>query len=507
MSEKKVHPDTNFSGPQSESSSDTGKVSVGAKYITTTLPYVNADPHIGFGLEVVQADTLARYWRLMGHEVFFNTGTDEHGQKIAEKADESGQSRQDYVDHYAGQFNKLKEALNLSYDKFIRTTDEGHKAAAQVIWQKCLDNGDIYKKKYSGLYCVGDEMFLRDSDLVDGKCPNHPNMEPIEIEEENYFFALSKYQSYLEEYLSGDTIIPEWQKAWALDFVKKGLEDFSISREKSRLDWGVPVPGDENQVMYVWFDALTNYISTLGWPDDSEGDFKKFWADGITLQLAGKDQVRFQSIMWQAMLKSAGVPATDQVFYHGFITSGGQKMSKSLGNVISPYELVDRYGTDATRYILLRHVHPFDDSDLTWERMDEWYTANLVNGLGNLTARIMKMAETYLSEPVDLPGGVEVNPDVNIFMDRLEFQSAMDAIWERIGHNDALITMTEPFRNIKSDDLGTKTDALETIQKLAKELFFIAAELEPLMPETSKIIKEAVLTNKKPYNLFKRLDA
>ncbi len=249
-----------------------------ARYITTTLPYVNADPHVGFAYEVVAADALARYWRLCGHEVFFNTGTDEHGQKIAGKADEAGQERQAYVDHYAGEFQKLKEALDLSYDRFIRTTDSEHKAAAQAIWKRCADAGDIYKKKYKGLYCVGDEMFLRDSDLVDGRCPNHPNMEPVEIEEENYFFALSKYQSYLEEYLSDPVvIIPEWQRAWALEFVKAGLEDFSISRERSRLDWGVPVPGDENQVMYVWFDALTNYISTLGWPDDEKGVFNTFW--------------------------------------------------------------------------------------------------------------------------------------------------------------------------------------------------------------------------------------
>ena len=472
------------------------------KYLTTTLPYVNSDPHVGFALEMVQADTLARYWRLMGHEVFFNTGTDEHGQKIAEKADGEGKDRQAYVDHYAGEFNKLKEALNLSYDKFIRTTDEDHKAAAQAIWQKCAEAGDIYKKKYRGLYCVGCEVFLRESDLVDGKCPNHPTLEPKEIEEENYFFALSNYQDYLEEYLSQPGVIePAWRREEALKFVRGGLEDFSISREKERLDWGVPVPDDSDQVMYVWFDALTNYISTLGWPDDSEGKFKKFWVEGESMQMAGKDQVRFQSIMWQAMLKSAGVPATDKIFYHGFITSGGQKMSKSIGNVISPYELVERYGPDATRYLLLRHVHPVDDSDITWEKMDEWYTANLVNGLGNLTARVMKMAETHLDGPIERPQTDGFDAQYLKALDAFNFQEACDFVWKKVGKLDERITTEEPFKLIKED----KEKAQQIIKELAHDLYMIGRMLHPLMPEASVTIKEAVLANKKPDNLFDRL--
>lgn len=473
-----------------------------AKYITTTLPYVNADPHIGFGLEMVQADTLARYWRLMGEDVFFTTGTDEHGQKIAEKADQKGESRQAYVDHYAGEFNRLKEALNLSYDNFIRTTDESHKAAAGHIWKLCAEKGDIYKKKYKGLYCVGCESFKVASDLVDGKCPDHLK-EPEEVEEENYFFKLSNYQTYLEEYLSKEGVIePEWRRKEALNFVKNGLEDFSISREVSRMDWGIPVPGDETQVMYVWFDALTNYISTLGWPEDIEGNFNKYWSEGETLQLAGKDQVRFQSIMWQAMLKSAGVVATDKVFYHGFINSGGQKMSKSLGNVISPYELVGRYGTDATRYILLRHVHPVDDSDLTWEKMDEYYTANLVNGLGNLTARIMKMAETHLEGPIDRPEVSDFAEGYTEALDRYDFMTACDIVWSKVQAMDEKITETEPFRLVKTD----KEAAVIIIKELVHDLYIIGRMLFPIMPEANVIIKEAVLANKKPDNLFNRLE-
>jgi methionyl-tRNA synthetase len=469
-----------------------------ARYITTTLPYVNADPHVGFALELVQADALARYWRLMAKEndgeVFFNTGTDEHGQKIADKAKEAGQDVKEYVDHYAGEFQNLKEALNISYDAFIRTTDEKHIKAAQEIWKRCAAKGDIYKKKYKGLYCVGCEMFLRDSDMVDGKCPNHPNQVPQEVEEENYFFALSKYQDKLLKYLEqDDVIVPEWRREEAIKFVEGGLEDFSISREKARLSWGIPVPDDDDQIFYVWFDALTNYISTLDWPDGE--NFKKFWEDGETLQMAGKDQIRFQSIMWQAMLMSADVKPTDRVLYHGFINSGGQKMSKSLGNVISPYDLVARYGTDATRYILLRHVHPFDDSDVTFERMDEWYTANLVNGLGNLVARILKMSETY---------GVQYNNETkeNIYLENFQFQQATDKIWAEVQVLDEFIQKEQPFKKIKTDEGSAKKDVFFLLSQLS----LIATHLQPFMPETSKIIQEAVKANKKPENLFKRLE-
>ncbi len=470
-----------------------------AKYISTTLPYVNAEPHIGFALEIVQADTLARYYRLMGHEVFFNTGTDEHGQKVAQKADAEGKDRQAYVDYYASTFSTLKDGLNLSYDNFIRTTDAGHKAAAQAIWQRCLEKCDIYKKTFKGLYCVGDEMFLRESDLVDGRCPNHPTMEPVELEEENYFFRLSNYEdALLELYAKESSITPEWQRQWAIDFVKGGLEDLSISRQKSRMDWGVPVPGDDDHVMYVWFDALTNYISTLGWPEE-EGQFKKFWHEGETLQLAGKDQVRFQSIIWQAMLFSADIKPTDTIYYHGFINSGGQKMSKSIGNVISPSEMVARYGTDATRYILLRHVHPFDDSDLTWEKMDEYYTANLVNGLGNLTARIMKMAESHL-EPEDFP---LLDPTTLDVPDMISFQPAMDHIWSLVQALDEKITKTEPFKLIKTNEAEAKI----IIGELRADLLHIGRLLLPSMPETSTLIRAAVRANKKPDNLFTRLES
>lgn len=467
------------------------------RYLTTTLPYVNDRPHIGHALEFVQADTLARYWRLMGHEVFFNTGTDEHGQKIAQKADELGEDRQAYVDRFAATFNDLKEGLNLSYDAFIRTTDAKHKKAAQEIWRRCDAKGDIYKKKYTGLYCVGCELFYNESELDENKCCLIHNKPAEAVEEENYFFRLSNYQDKLIELLSDTTrTLPDWQRAWALSFVQGGLDDISISRQKSRMDWGIEVPGDADHVIYVWFDALTNYISTLDWPNE-EGNFKKFWLDGDTTQLAGKDQVRFQSIIFQAMLMSADIPATDRIVYHGFINSGGQKMSKSLGNTISPYDMITKYGTDATRYILLRHVHPTDDSDLTWEKMDEYYTANLVNGLGNLVARVMKMAETHL-EPEDFP---LLDPTTLDAPEMLNFQTAMDHVWSLIQQADAVITETEPFKLIKSDSEQAKT----IIANLRADLLHIGRLLLPSMPETSATIRAAVRANKKPPNLFQRL--
>ncbi len=474
-----------------------------ARYITTTLPYVNADPHVGNALEFVQADAWARARRLDGDEVFFNIGTDEHGQKIYEAAVKAGQDVQEYVDHYAGEFRNLVEALDLSIDAFIRTTDEHHVTAAQEMWRRCDAAGDIYKKEFEGLYCVGCEAYKTAKDLENGHCVLHPSLEPQIISEENYFFRFSKYQDRLLEYLSrSDVIIPDWRRQEAIDFVKGGLEDFSVSREKERLTWGIPVPGDDNQVMYVWFDALTNYISTLGWPEDTEGKFKKFWEDGHVLQMAGKDQVRFQSLMWQAMLYSAQVKNSDQIFYHGFINSGGQRMSKSLGNVISPYDLVTKYGTDGTRYLLLHHVHPFEDSDMTWEKLDEWYNAGLANGLGNLVSRVMKMAEQYLDVPVTVPEREDFS-EYFALLDAYQFNDAIDFVWKEITEADLKIQETQPFKVVKDDPEKGKA----IIRELAVKVYRIGRLLNPLMPATSKLVKEAVKANKKPENLFARKEA
>ncbi len=465
-------------------------------YLTTTLPYVNADPHIGFALEIVHADIVARYNALAGRDVFFNTGTDEHGMKIHRKSEEMGKETKNYVDEYAGKFKSLKEKLNLHPElHFIRTTDATHKAAAQELWKQCEKNGDIYKKKYKGLYCVGDEAFMKESDLTNGTCPNHPNLPLVEIEEENYFFRLSAYQEKLLVYLQQDgVIVPEWRRLEAVQFVERGLEDFSISRVKEKMPWGIAVPGDESQVMYVWFDALTNYISTLGWPDGD--DFEKYWNGGEVIQMAGKDQVRFQSIMWQAMLMSARIKNTDKIVYHGFITSGGKKMSKSLGNVIDPYAIVEQYGVDALRFFLARHIHPFEDSDFTMERFKEAYNADLANGLGNLTARILRLSEQYLGDYQS----ENLERENDEALSEFNPQGALEKIWSRIKTLDQKITTTEPFKVVKSDLERGK----QLIEEMRVELAMIARQLAPFLPETSHIIGDSVRANKKPENMFLR---
>lgn len=468
-------------------------------YLTTTLPYVNADPHIGFALEIVQADAIARTQRLLGKEVFFNTGADEHGQKIWDNAQKQGKDVQEYIDGYAQSLQKLKDVLNLSYTTFIRTTNSDHKAAAQELWRRCEQAGDIYKKKYKGLYCVGCEKFITEKDLIDGECPHHRGQKPQELEEENYFFRLSNYTDALRKYVSQPgVIIPESRQKEALQFIDNGLEDFSISREKARMSWGVPVPGDDTQVMYVWFDALTNYISTLGWPNDLNGDFNKFWEEGETMQVAGKDQIRFQSIMWQAMLMSAGLSTTDTIFYHGFMTNNGQKMSKSMGNVVSPVDIVNEYGTDALRYYLLREVTPFEDGDFTEEKFKEAYNANLANGLGNLTSRIIKMLISYdidIEDVVTPLGQEQIERSmVYTYMDRFEISKAMDEIWGQIADIDKKIQETEPFKTIKTD----KEKAIRDLLFVAEELMKVALLLEPFMPETAETIQTLLKEKRMP---------
>src|SRR3989338_7342820 len=462
-------------------------------YITTTIPYVNAEPHIGFALELTQADALARYQRLNDREVFFSTGTDEYGQKIWEASIKEGKNVQDYVDHYAQKFIDLKGTLDLSYDNFIRTTSKEHVRATQEFWRLCDVAGDIYKKIYRGLYCVGCEKFLTEKDLMEGVCSLHPNKTPEMVEEENYFFKLTKYKEQLLQYLSNKkVIIPEWRRQEAIDFVKDGMEDFSISRNKERFSWGIPIPGDDKQVMYVWFGAFINYISTLGWPD-SKGKFEKFWQEGKRIQVAGKDMVKFQSVMWQGMLMSAGMPATDVVVYHGFITGeGGVKMSKSLSNVVSPNEIVKEYSTDALRYFLLREISSFEDSPFTMERFKDAYNSGLANGLGNLTSRILTLSEKYLPaqaglEKTDLA-------EYFSFFKKFDIKQATDYVWNEIGELDKFIQETEPFKVVKVDEKKGK----ELISSTVLHLYKIAEMLTPLMPETSITIKSLIKENKKP---------
>lgn len=470
-------------------------------YLTTTLPYVNDKPHLGHALEFVHADIFARYNRLIGNDVFFNTGTDEHGQKVYEKAQEEGKNTQDYVDVYAKRFEELGRRLDISEHHFIRTTDPKHKAAAQEFWKRCKEKGDIYKKLYKVKYCVGCELEKTDSELEDGKCPLHPNKELEIREEENYFFRFSNYgQTLLDLYKKNpDFVIPNHRFNEIKAFVERGLQDFSISRLKEKMPWGVEVPDDSEHVMYVWFDALVNYLSTIGWPRD---EYKNWWP---VIQFAGKDQIRQQAAMWQAMLTSAGIGSSKQIIIHGFINVDGQKMSKSLGNVIDPLELIDEYGTDAVRYYLARHIHPFEDSDFTNGKFHEVYTANLVNGLGNQAARIMKMAEDNLDGPVVLENkDTEITDTFKEYLIQYEMQKASDLIWEHIGKADTYIQETEPFKKIKSNDNAEKEAAKKDIEKLVKHLSLIAMHLVPFMPETAKKIQQAIKENKKPDVLFPR---
>lgn len=473
-------------------------------YITTTLPYVNSDPHIGHAFEVVQADAFARYKRQMGFDVFFNTGTDEHGLKIYEKALEGGKTPQEHVDKYVQSFYELKDSLNLSYDRFIRTTHPEHIKAAQEFWSKCFENGDIYKKKYKAKYCVGCELERHDSELENGRCFFHPNLEIQEIEEENYFFALSKYQEKLVNLYEKNQnfVIPESRQKEIRTFVEGGLNDFSISRLKEKMPWGVPIPGDDDHIMYVWFDALVNYISTLGWPNNEE-KFDKFWIKGTPVQLAGKDNLRQQSAMWQAMLMSAGVAPSETILIHGFITSDGEKMSKSRGNVINPFDVVKEYNTDALRYYLLRELHPYEDSDFTDEKFKEVYTANLVNGVGNLTNRIMKLAEDYLDGPVDISENQRFFPNFIELMDKYDYRNAIDSLWKGMQMTDEKIQELQPFKVVKEDLEKGK----EMITELVGHLADVEYHLRPFLPETAEKIKLAIEENKKPEEpIFPRKD-
>lgn len=478
-------------------------------YLTTTLPYVNADPHIGFAFEIIRADAVARFYRSKGYEVFFNTGTDEHGLKIYRKAEEAGKTPQEYVDIYAARFGKLRDALDVSYTNFIRTTDEHHVRAAAEFWRRCKKNGDIEKRMYKVKYCVGCELEKTDSELENGRCPLHPTQDIEIIEEENYFFKFSNYgQKLLELYdAHPDLVLPEGRMNEVRKFVEGGLEDFSVSRLKSKMPWGVPVPDDEDHVMYVWFDALVNYISALGWPDDKK-KFKEFWP---VIQFAGKDNLRQQAAMWQAMLFSAGLEPSKQIIIHGFITSRGQKISKSLGNTVDPFEYVERYGTDAVRYYLLGALSPFEDSDFTEERFREIYNADLANGLGNLVSRTIKMAEQYFGGVVKgehkhkalfefEENGRTLIKDIFWFeantraaVDELlpnyRFDKAVQAVWSLVATLDRYISEYEPYKLVKKDPETTEG----VIWNVLYGIHTIGELIEPFMPATARAIHEHVV--------------
>jgi len=474
-------------------------------YLTTTLPYVNADLHMGHALEFVRADIIARYKKLGGYDVYFNTGTDEHGMKIFETAAKNGKSPQEFVDESFERFKESVQIFGLVDDiHYIRTTDPAHESAAQEFWRRCRDNGYIYKKNYSAKYCVGCEETKTDSELVGGECPIHPGRALETIEEENYFFKYSAFTEKLTEFYekNPEFVIPDFRFNEIKAFVSRGLEDFSISRLKSKMPWGIAVPDDGEHVMYVWFDALTNYISTLGWPDENQG-FDTYWVQGTPTQYCGKDNLRFQSAMWQAMLMAAGVPNSHQIIINGFITAdGGVKMSKSLGNGVDPKDIVAEYGTDALRLFLAKEISNHEDSPFTVERFKASYNAHLANGLGNLSSRILTLSEKYLDECPEIPDSIihqEFFDDLELF----DIHKATNFIWEKVAELDKTIQETEPFKVVKVDEEKGK----KLITELVLGLYEIARMLHPIMPETHLKLKALIRANKKPEApLFLRKD-
>lgn len=481
-------------------------------YLTTTLPYINAPLHMGHALEFIRADSIVRYKKLLGYDIYFNTGTDEHGVKIFEKAKEEGMIVQDFLDKNFKIFKEQIKIFGLVDDiNFIRTTDEKHIKIAQSFWKRVQDNGYIYKKNYSAKYCAGCESEKTDSDIEDGKCKDHPNMDLKIIEEENYFFKYSAFgEKLLELYEKNPSfVVPDFRLNEIKNFVNAGLQDFSISRLKEKMPWGIPVPGDDTQVMYVWFDALTNYVSTLTEEgietlEDLEKSekFIKYWKEGTPTQYCGKDNTRFQSAMWQAMLMAAGLSNSHQIVVNGFITGdGGVRMSKSLGNSFDPRDVVEEYGVDALRFFMLKEISSFEDSPFTMERFKDAYNSGLANGLGNLTSRVMTMATNYgvrlNEEDLSMKYYTEEIPELASF----DINKFINKIWIDLRSLDEYIQKTEPFKKFKIDEEGAKKD----VYYLLYHLYGNALAIEPFLPETSKKIQELIRENKKPENpLFLR---
>lgn len=476
-------------------------------YITTSIAYANAPPHIGFALELIQADVIARYRQFLSEDVFFLTGTDEYGTKIVKAAEKTGKEPKDFVDRISDKFKKLTGALDISNSDFIRTTDEiRHWPAVEKVWLKLKENGDIYKKKYKGLYCVGCEAFLQDKDLVDGKCPNHQK-KPEVVEEENYFFKLSKYSKKIERIIEKDKIkiIPETRKNEILSFIRQGVEDISCSRLREKLEWGIPVPNDDTQTIYVWFEALINYISALGYAEKNN-KFKKLWPADV--HCIGKDILRFHSLLWPAMLLSLGLKLPKVILVHGYLTFNRQKMSKSLGNVINPFELIEKYGTDAVRYYLLREIPSTEDGDFTYEKFEGRYNSDLASGIGNLLARVRVMADGIGFEENNLkivkPKIKEARENYEKSLEEFKFNESLKAIWDLISFSDKYIEKEKPWEK--------KENSPKVLGNLLVVLDNIAELLRPFLPKTSeKIIKEierdkktGKFVNKKGKPLFPR---
>ncbi len=472
--------------------------------MTTAIPYINDEPHVGFGMELVYADVLARFARQRGKTTLFSTGTDEHGGKIAEKAAEAKLTPKDYADSISQSFQNLTKLLNISNDRFIRTTDQGHEQRAQIVWKNLAKH--IYKGKYEGWYCTGDEAFFTEQIVKanGGVCPNH-NRPYEKIEEENYFFRLSAFAPQIKKAIEEGSfrIIPSTRKHEILAIINEGLEDISISRPKDKISWGIPVPGDANQVMYVWFEALMNYITVLGYPEHA--DFKKFWPADI--QVIGKDIIRFHAAIWPGMLLALGLPLPKTLYVHGFINVEGKKMSKSLGNVIHPKDVVDKYGVDTFRYYFLRYIPSYEDGNFMWQKLDEVYNTDLANELGNTVQRTLAMIQSYQNGLIGtLP---DVGHDVGQFEEAIldcKFDRALEIIWNRIRGLNQYIEEQKPWEIAKDD---TEGHLQEVLSYQVASLLQIAEMLEPFLPETAvrirHIFEEGVIRAPKT-TLFPRTD-
>ncbi len=488
-------------------------------YITSSIPYVNAEPHIGFAMEMIQADVLARYRRRQGYRVRFQSGADENSLKNVQAAVRHNMETTTFVAQTSEAFSELKRSLNLSTDDFIRTSvDPRHRVAVEAIWTACYDSGHIYKRQYEGLYCVGCEQFLRDEDLIDGRCPEH-FVAPEPVSEENYFFRLSDFQDRLEKLLRSDQIRvhPSSRRNEVLGWITSGLDDFSISRSSTRAhDWGITVPGDPSQTIYVWFDALVNYVSALGYGGKAE-DFEQYWTNADRRQhVIGKGISRFHALYWPAMLLSAGLPLPTDIFVHGYVTIDGKKISKSGGQVVAPTPLAGEFGPDAVRYYLLRHIHSTKDGDFSRERLAQCYHSELAGQLGNLVHRVTSMVARYSggsvpnieldqSEVAEFIGVADLlEQRVETYVDRYAFNDALSDIWRFVGAANKYVADQKPWELAKEIEHARLRGFAEAPErKLAVCLFnivialaHIAHFLEPFLPNASGLINRRLGTMK-----------
>ena len=458
-------------------------------YITTAIPYVNANPHIGNALDYLLADIWARYQRQNGHNVRFQAGTDEHGNKIAMKAEENKQTAQAYVDSMYGSFEALIKMLNIEATDFIRTSDPNHMKRVQMIWEKLKPY--IYKGKYEGWYCTGCESFVTDKEATEngGVCPDH-NKPYERLSEENYYFKMSAFSDKIREQIDKKEfeIYPEFRKKEFLNLLDSGLQDVSISRPKKHLSWGVPVPGDDSQIIYVWVDALPNYITVLGYPDTDL--WKEYWPADV--QVIGKDILRFHAAIWPAILLALDMSLPKKLLVHGHINSGGGKMSKKLGNVVSPQEIAAEYGIDAFRYFFSRHIPTLDDGDFTWEKFEAAYNNELGNELGNLVQRVASMVTRYQDGVIgDLP---QPEHDIQAYrehMDSLHFNKAFDDVWGKVRSINAYIEKVKPWEIAakRGKDADAEDHLGEVLSYATGSLVQIADLITPFLPHTAQVIK------------------